>query len=403
MQSLEDLRSTLWGEEHGRGGRGGCAISKILTIGHSTRYLVCAGKRAGYTMYSLDHFGDSDLLACADRYARFDGITNGDELMSHLDRLDWDFDAIILGAGFEYADLKGHRVLNNPPAVMRSAGNKRSFAAAMQNLGIPHPRVYDSYKICELDCDHAIRYPVMVKPVYGDGGVENWLAHSRAEIEEIERIHDRAADVLIQEYLEGVSASVSLIATKSDAVVLAVNEQLIGTPWLTAHRFAYCGNVTPYKSEYEEEMREIALKLVLKLGLVGSNGVDFLITDDGPVVIEVNPRFQGTLDTVEYVSGVSVFDAHVKAFLGELPDIGREKSPESCFAGRGIVFADRNCVIDGVVSQKLTAEAITDIPVVGCTIPAGEPITTVFCTGHSRSQVLQKLAAAAWRIRRMMP
>lgn len=376
---------------------------KILVIGHSTRYTVCAGKRAGYTMYSLDHFGDSDLLACADRYARFGEDTNARELPDYLDRLNWDFDAIILGAGFEYADLKGHRVLNNPPAVMRSAGNKRSFAAAMRNLGIPHPRVYDSHKMCEIDCDHAIRYPVMVKPVYGDGGVENWLAQSGAEIEEIERIRDRAADVLIQEYLEGVSASVSLIATESDAVVLAVNEQLIGTPWLTSHPFAYCGNVTPYESEYEEEVREIALKLVLKLGLVGSNGVDFLMTDDGPVVIEVNPRFQGTLDTVEYVSGVSVFDAHVKAFYGELPEIGSEATSGSCFAGRGIVFADHDCVIDGVVSQKLAAEAITDIPEVGCTIPAGEPITTVFCTGHSRSQVLQKLEAAAWRIRQMVP
>ncbi|HDN65696.1 MAG TPA: ATP-dependent carboligase, partial [Methanosarcinales archaeon] len=78
----------------------------ILVIGYSTRYIVCAGKRAGYTVYSLDHFGDVDLLRCADKYDCFDEIADNDELLGILDRLNWDFDAIILGTGFEYADLE---------------------------------------------------------------------------------------------------------------------------------------------------------------------------------------------------------------------------------------------------------------------------------------------------------
>ncbi|MCD6145582.1 MAG: hypothetical protein J7J03_04195, partial [Methanosarcinales archaeon] len=88
---------------------------KILIIGYSTRYLVCAGKRAGYTVYSIDHFGDVDLLRCADKYAWFDEIPGDDELLRVLDRLNWDFDAILLGTGFEYANPEGYRVLNNQP------------------------------------------------------------------------------------------------------------------------------------------------------------------------------------------------------------------------------------------------------------------------------------------------
>jgi len=361
---------------------------KILIIGYSTRYLVCAGKRAGYTVYSLDHFGDVDLLRCADKYACFDEIADNNELLSILDQLNWDFDAIILGTGFEYADLEreGYRVLNNPPDIARSVGNKKSFAGKMESFGFPHPKVYD--------IDDDFGYPVMVKPIYGVGGIENRLAYSR---EEISGCGD---DLLIQEYLEGVPASVSVIATHEDAVAIAVNEQLIGTPWLSTHRFAYSGNVTPFRSEYDCEMREIAVQVIKKLGLVGSNGVDFLITDKGPVVIEVNARFQGTLDTVEHVSKISVFDAHVKAFSGELPEIDPANAAGSGFAGKAIVFADHDLVIDEAISERLAREPIRDIPEVGCKIPAGDPVTTVFCTGRTREQVLDGLKTAAWRIRR---
>jgi predicted ATP-grasp superfamily ATP-dependent carboligase len=277
-----------------------------------------------------------------------------DELLSILDQLNWDFDAIILGAGFEYADLEreGYRVLNNPPDIARSTGNKKSFAEKMSTLGFPHPEIYD--------IDDDFGYPVMVKPIYGVGGIENRLAYRRE----------------------------------------AVNEQLIGTLWLSTHRFAYSGNVTPFQSEYDCEMQKIAVQVVKRLGLVGSNGVDFLITDKGPVVIEVNARFQGTLDTVEHVSGISVFDAHVKAFSGELPEIGPANESGTGFAGKAIVFADRDLVIDEAVSKQLAREPIRDIPQIGCKIPAGDPVTTVFCTGRTREQVLDGLKAAAWRIRR---
>ncbi len=358
---------------------------RILIIGYSTRSIVCAGKRAGYTVYSLDHFGDADLLLCADRYARFEEITGNKDLLDHLDRLNWDFDAIILGTGFECADPKGYHVLNNRAGVMRSISNKKLFGGMMKSLGFPHPKIYD--------ISDDFEYPVMVKPVYGSGGIENRLAHNRAEVEAC------GADMLIQEYLEGASASVSVISTRGGAVAVAVNEQLIGTPWLTRDRFAYCGNVTPFQSKYNKEMREIAVRLVLKLGLIGSNGVDFLITENGPVVIEVNARFQGTLDTVECTSGISVFDAHVRAFGGELVELPPPDSAKDRFAGKAILFTDREFTINNAIAEKLAQERIMDIPQIGWRIPAGDPVTTLFCKGGSREQVVRELRAAAGRIR----
>ena len=364
---------------------GGCASLRLLIIGYSPRYIVCAGKRAGYTVYSLDHFGDVDLLRCADRYARFDEITCNEDLIDYLDRLNWDFDAIILGTGFECADPEGYHVLNNRAEVMRSISNKKLFGGMMESFGFPHPKIYDISD--DFEC------PVMVKPVYGAGGIENRLAYNKDAVEAC------GAGMLIQEYLEGVSASVSVISTHEAAVAVAVNEQLIGTSWLTRDKFAYCGNITPFLSRYNEEMREIAVRLVLKLELIGSNGVDFLITEDGPVVIEVNARFQGTLDTVEYTTGISVFDAHVRAFGGELVNVAPPDAAKDRFSGKAILFADVDVTITNTIAEKLAQEWIMDIPQVGWRIPAGDPVTTLFCVGDSREQVVRELRAAAGRIR----
>ena len=40
------------------------------------------------------------------------------------------------------------------------------------------------------------------------------------------------------------------------------------------------------------EMAGMAKSMVIGLGLLGSNGVDFMLTKEGPVVVEVNPRFR---------------------------------------------------------------------------------------------------------------
>ncbi len=63
-------------------------------------------------------------------------------------------------------------------------------------------------------------------------------------------------------------------------------------------------------------MEKLAEELVLDFKLLGSNGVDFLVTETGPIVLEINPRFQGSLDTVEKAMNINLFEAHVRCFKG---------------------------------------------------------------------------------------
>ena len=132
----------------------------------------------------------------------------------------------------------------------------------------------------------------------------------------------------------------------------------------------------------------MAEEIIAKLGLVGSNGVDFLLTEKGPVVVEVNSRFQGSLDTVEMAAGMNVFQAHLQSFLGMLPE---RPAPPRCTAGRIIVYAPRDLTIEADLVRDWTA----DVPGKGSRIAADDPILSILALGSSRDEVIARLKTRA--------
>ena len=353
---------------------------KVLVIGKSTRNLVCSAKRAGYTVFALDQFGDIDMVRCADKSHIFGEIS--DLELYELAASFGDVDAVVLGPGFEKLEFKN--VLNNTRKTIAEVGNKLKISKKFKSMGIPHP------KTAPLDRTSGLEYPFMVKPISGAGGILNTIIHNEGELNLFLERTD-AREFLAQEFVNGMSCSASLIANKNDAVVLAFNEQLIGLPWLTNIPFAYCGNLTPFHSGFDNEMTEYAEKIAREFELVGSNGVDFIITEEGPVVIEANPRFQGSLDTVELTTGINIFHAHVQSFEGVLP----EPVAPSCFAVRSIVFADRKFVIDSRMSALLencmNQGRAADVPQSGIIVAPDDPITTLIETGKTRDDVFRKI------------
>ncbi|MCK5485845.1 MAG: ATP-grasp domain-containing protein, partial [Desulfobacterales bacterium] len=291
-------------------------------------------------------------------------------------------DAVILGPGFEKLEFKN--ILNNPYKTIDEVGNKLKISKKFKSMGIPHP------KTAPLDRTSGLEYPLMVKPISGAGGILNTVVKNEGELASFLERGD-AMEFLAQEFVTGMPCSASLIANRDDAVVLALNEQMIGVPWLTKIPFAYCGNLTPFHSGFDNEMTRYAEKIAREFELVGSNGVDFIITEEGPVVIEANPRFQGSLDTVELATGINIFHAHVQSFEGVLP----EPVVSSCFAVKSIVFADRKFVIDSKMSAFLenymNQGRAADVPQSGIIVAPDDPITTLIETGKTRDDVFRKI------------
>ena len=350
---------------------------KVLIIGNSVRSIACSAKRAGHIVHSIDNFGDLDTIKCSDIFEFLKSVSS-----KKLQEIASEMDAVILGSEFGKLSLKN--ALNNKPDIMLKAGDKSKIAKKLKSMGIPHPETSSADKA------HCLEYPLMIKPKLGSGGTRNTVVRNEEELLLFFEKH-APDEYIVQEFISGIPCSASLVSTGKEASVISINEQLIGVPWLTGLPFAYCGNITPFHSQYNDLMTGYAKEIALEYGLLGSNGVDFIVSDKGPYVIEVNPRFQGSLDTVELATGINVFQAHVDSFSGILA----EPRDLKCFAAKAIVFGEKHGVVGTDLSNKLFEcmdhNEAADIPRAGTVVLPDQPITTLLTTGNSRNAVLHRL------------
>lgn len=384
-------------------------MQNILVIGYNNRNIVCSARRAGYNVCSIDAFRSLDLQECAYASALLEHKAEPklieldvSKIKAQMVAFGLEFDAIVPGSGTEMFDHNCFScpVLASSPENKQKASNKKYLSKRLEALSISHPNFYS------LDEIDAIEYPVIVKPAFSSGGLFNRIARDKQELLSVlenlcSLCHRRldlefmAETVVIQDFLEGIPSSVSLLSTKKEALSVAVNEQLIGIPWLSRLPFAYCGNITPFRTNQAEEMEALAEELILDFKLLGSNGVDFLVTEAGPIVLEINPRFQGSFDTVEKAMNINLFEAHVCCFRGELPS----KPKANCFAARGIIYSDRELFIDRQLLDVILTEKGADIPPQGTNVWPDWFLTSLFSCTSTREDAILSLEKGAKRIK----
>jgi predicted ATP-grasp superfamily ATP-dependent carboligase len=350
----------------------------ILVIGISVRNIACSAARAGHKVIAMDSYCDVDLERCAEKWALISHDFGEESLQECIDRSSPD--AVVLGPGLEEMSVKGVLVLNNTQWRIAQVSDKLWIARWLENRGFPTIPTQISVE--------GMGRPAVIKPRKGAGGEGCRLIRDGNELKLEE-------GEIIQSFVEGLPASVSVIGNGRDAKAIAVNEQLIGASWTGAGGFRYSGNITPLEAP-SQGIARMAEEIVSELELVGSNGVDFLLTARGPVVVEVNPRFQGSLDTVELSMGVNVFKAHLDSFEGLLP----AKIEPRRTAGRAIIYADDDLRIEENLSGSV--EGMTDIPRVGSMIKKDDPIASIIALGTGREDVLCKLRDGATALRRRL-
>jgi predicted ATP-grasp superfamily ATP-dependent carboligase len=179
--------------------------------------------------------------------------------------------------------------------------------------------------------------------------------------------------------------------------LLGVTEQLIGESWLNARSFQWCGNIGPIQVSalLRGRLQALGEALVREFGLRSLFGVDFILRDDQPWPVEINPRYTGAVEVLEYASG--------QAFLGE-PNPVRGRRVHSPMVGKAILFAQRDFRFPDVGpwmevlrSPPPVEElpAFADIPAAGTLIECGQPVLTMFTQGNSVEQCRDQLQAIA--------
>jgi predicted ATP-grasp superfamily ATP-dependent carboligase len=365
-------------------------------IGFNVRPLARSAKLAGFQVLAVDYWGDLDLSLWADRYiamldqqpdARPDRplIPTAQLLTEGAEQILLDHGAvqhILVGGGFddspeEWAALSDLGPLaGNTPTLVQSARDRKGVAYLAQRCGAELP-AGESAKSKKTFRNAVARLalPVVVKPEHGSGGFYTKVLRTEEEVNRYAMQHAfDSVPVVVQELIVGTDASVSVLGTGPQACTVSVNEQLIGRPELGRGRTkAYCGNVIPLQADPTviTGVAAIAEEMTESLGLIGSNGFDFVVTQDGtPYFMEINPRFQATIEAIELSTNVNQVRLHLAACQGQLPD---ESPPHLASCARIIVYAQQRCIIPDLSYL----EGVVDIPIPGSHANPGDPVCTV--------------------------
>ena len=355
---------------------------RILIAGFTTRALAESAVRAGAAIVAVDYFGDLDQeRLCETHSLRERGRRYSAAAILEVAR-ELSYDAVAYCGGLEnhpaiVAELGRDRVLlGNAPDVLRRVRDPRELFGYLARRGIAVP---DTRFAADPLPDTG---SWILKPARGGGGqgVRRWMGQRPT------------SGQILQELVDGVSASASFVADGRRSVVLGWSEQL-----RAPRSFRYAGNVMPLEGRAAalEAVIAIADALTEEYGLRGLNGFDFVLCGDRPVLLEVNPRYCASMELVERASGASVFDLHVAACQGRLP---APVHPAAGIWGKAIVYATRTVAAPD--TTEWLDRGIRDIPHPGEVIRAGQPICTVLASAPTRSRCETALRTQAARIRR---
>lgn len=228
----------------------------------------------------------------------------------------------------------GRRLIGPGATTIRRVSDKAWLGRHLTARGIPVPRSTllaarlrgSAASIGRIDQEpgtrhyaRAIEFPVVVKPARGAGCSGVALARDPAELKTALSCAREVAGrgpVLIQPYIAGVAASVSLVSDGSRAVPIAVNVQHV-RPDLP---FTYDGGETPAQHPMAARAIERALAVCHALpGLVAYIGVDVVLTRDDAVVIEVNPRLTTAYIGLRHSLDTNPATLALAACSGDLP------------------------------------------------------------------------------------
>lgn len=369
----------------------------ILLVSFTARMLAELAVKAGYPVLALDYFGDADLQAlCPSVSLRHD--YNAEYSATALVDVAKDLSgsAVVYGASLEnHPDqvarlAQGRQLLGNSPETLRRVRDPFLLAEALRSGNFAYPTTTSP---AQKPADSSQKRWLW-KALQGGGGigVQFWSGTSPPQ------------SGILQEWLPGMVGSVAFVANGRQAVLLGITEQLVERRAFGATGFKYCGNLTPPRLQSTQlkamidELRALVDHLVKTFELRGVNGLDFIWHRERVWTVEANPRPTASMELMDLVYGIRVFDIHVRSFTGQLPgfDLARAMA-DGPAAGKAILYAPYDVTIDE--TNNWSNEGIRDIPHSGEQIKQGHPVCTILTTGARPSNCLRKLQSKASKIK----
>ena len=367
---------------------------RLLIAGASTRAAAHSAGCAGYDVVAWDAFADRDQHPRVEAHAC--AVHGGQPMAAALAHAARDVraDAVVYLSPFE----------NDPPAVEVLTGGRQLFGNHADTLRrVRDPlllhRTLEQHRVpAPHVCPAGVTPPAgpwLLKPFASGGGrgVRTWRPGVPVP-----------ADHYLQQQVEGVPGSVTLIAAKGECAIIGVSRQLIGDDAFGAAGFRYCGSIDASAGDAFEETPQLmaaatalARTVAAAFDLRGLNGIDFVARGGLPLPVEVNPRWSSSMELFDRDGSASLMAAHADACTTRR--ITWRGAPAGAVTGKAIVFA-RRTVVMGDTSGWLATRARRDVPWPGQQIARGEPICTVYARASSYAScyaALVEQASAVYR------
>lgn len=139
-----------------------------------------------------------------------------------------------------------------------------------------------------------LNYPLMIKPVSEGSSFGMTKVKEKSQLSDaISLARKYNNEVLVEEYLVGISATVGVLENDGEVFATEILELRPKTEWYD-YEAKYTKGMTEFvlPAEISDEMsakvKNIAVKSHIMTGCSGVSRVDFLITSDTPYVLEIN-------------------------------------------------------------------------------------------------------------------
>jgi predicted ATP-grasp superfamily ATP-dependent carboligase len=359
-----------------RPGRSRRSRGTLLVAAISGRALAQAAVDAGFDALVADFFADADTARLAHACLKLPGdIARGFQwgsLARALEALAKQAPSpllgLVYGSGFEDRPRLLARLAERWPLLGNDAETvvrikaPETFFAALDALAIPHPA------------------PATTRPRNGAGWIAKRRGGAGGSHVVPSRLQKDATGAYYQAFVAGRAVSALFLANGSKACVLGFSEQW--TAPAPRRLWRYGGAVQPaaLSEETMEAMTRAVTLLASEFGLKGLASADFVLAENRPLLLEINPRPGATLD-IFACAKKPLLKLHVDAVLdGTLP---RKPLVFEGAAASSIVHAPKSVIVPRNMTWPSWA---ADLPKPGERIDKQRPICTVLARAGTEAR-----------------
>ena len=375
-------------------------MKKLLLIGIDTRSMLNSALKLDYEIYSASYFSSSDTPtienqkiilkegedeSCGNFEENFDNKSIIEISQDYIDEVD----CIIPISGVSPSDFNKKdqkKILGNVDTT--NIEDKFKFYKKIRNEFLTPMTFHidDIDEALEIN-ENYDKVQFIIKPLQGSGGYNVNLLNKDSNID----FNDN--EFIMQEYVNGINLSSSLLSHKNLAKNIMNTRLLTVNDFEKNNDYRYVGNIMPLTREslmaetdcinkINNEMTSTSQNLSKKFKLAGSNGVDFILNENGLYVIEINPRIQGTFECVEKTLGINMLDAHIKACQGELIEIPKARH----YSYKKIIYSPAR-----MKYEAINLDNIYDLPHIGSITEKDEPLLTIIDESDDFEKLYEKV------------